>query len=87
MDKSKPNPVPTTEQQPNVGTTTLHWHAYGTEIIEVRLKAPDGPLVCRSGPRGKHTTGNWVAEGTSFYLQNALAKNRIVFSARWEWYE
>ena len=72
--KAKPNPVPTTEQQPNVGATTLQWHAYGTEIIEVRLGAPDGPLVCRSGPQGKHATGHWVADGTSFYLQNALAK-------------
>jgi hypothetical protein len=48
--KAKPNPVPTTEQEPNVGATTLEWRALGTEVIEVRLGAPDGPLALAKKP-------------------------------------
>jgi hypothetical protein len=64
-----PNPLPTYDYA-RLGTTTLTWTSNGTEVVEVRVGAPDGPLFSRSGPTGSATTGAWVADGMVFHLQN-----------------
>lgn len=66
---ANPNPMPTYDYS-RIGTTTLTWLSQGTEVVEVRVGAPDGPLFSRSGPAGSATTGEWVSEGMTFYLQN-----------------
>jgi 2-polyprenyl-3-methyl-5-hydroxy-6-metoxy-1,4-benzoquinol methylase len=54
-----------------VGATTVSWLTYATSKVEVRVGAPDGLLFARSGPgRFTQATGQWVREGTTFYLQN-----------------
>ena len=66
---AEPNPFrPDSE---GFGQTTLSWLAHGTSKVEVRVNAPDGPLLARLGP-GRHSqpTGQWVRDGTTFYLQN-----------------
>ena len=66
---AEPNPFrPDSE---GLGQTTLSWLAHGTSKVEVRVNAPDGPLLARLGP-GRHSqpTGQWVRDGTTFYLQN-----------------
>jgi 2-polyprenyl-3-methyl-5-hydroxy-6-metoxy-1,4-benzoquinol methylase len=75
----KPPPMGLITAEPNpfrpdskgLGQTTLSWLAYGTSKVEVRINAPDGPLLARQGP-GRHSqaTGQWVCDGTTFYLQN-----------------
>jgi SAM-dependent methyltransferase len=64
-----PNPFRPDSQ--GLGQTTLSWLAQGTSKIEVRVDAPDGLLFARLGP-GRHSqpTGQWVRDGTTFYLQN-----------------
>jgi SAM-dependent methyltransferase len=64
-----PNPFRPDSQ--GLGQTTLSWLAHGTSKIEVRVDAPDGLLFARLGP-GRHSqpTGQWVRDGTTFYLQN-----------------
>jgi hypothetical protein len=66
---AEPNPFrPDSE---GLGQTTLSWLAHGTSKVEVRINAPNGPLLARQGP-GRHSqaTGQWVRDGTTFYLQN-----------------
>jgi SAM-dependent methyltransferase len=79
---AEPNPFRPDSQ--GVGQTTLSWLAHGASKVEVRLNAPDGPLFARHGP-GRHSqpTGQWVRDGTTFYLQNVskglplIAENTI----------
>src|SRR4249920_531416 len=64
-----PNPFrPDSEE---LGQTTLTWLTHGTSKVEVRVNAPDGPLLARLGP-GRHSqpTGQWIRDGMTFYLQN-----------------
>jgi hypothetical protein len=66
---AEPNPFrPDSER---AGQTTLSWLAHGASKVEVRVDAPNGPLFARHGP-GRHSqpTGQWVRDGTTFYLQN-----------------
>jgi SAM-dependent methyltransferase len=65
------DPNPFRPDSKGLGQTTLTWLAHGTSKVEVRVNAPDGPLLARLGP-GRHSesTGQWVRDGTTFYLQN-----------------
>ena len=75
----KPPPTGLITAEPNpfrpdskgLGQTTVSWLAYGTSKVEVRINAPDGRVLARKGP-GRHSqpTGQWVRDGTTFYLQN-----------------
>jgi hypothetical protein len=66
---AEPNPFrPDSE---GLGQTTLSWLAHGTSRVEVHVDAPDGLLFARHGPgRYSQPTGQWVRDGTTFYLQN-----------------
>jgi 2-polyprenyl-3-methyl-5-hydroxy-6-metoxy-1,4-benzoquinol methylase len=66
---AEPNPFNADSQ--GVGQTTLSWMAYATSKVEVHVGAPDGLLFARTGPgRFTQATGEWVRDGTTFYLQN-----------------
>jgi GT2 family glycosyltransferase/glycosyltransferase involved in cell wall biosynthesis/aminoglycoside phosphotransferase (APT) family kinase protein len=77
-----PNPIDIADFS-GTAVTALAWAATGVDILEVRVGAPDGPLFARSGPIGSKTTGEWVRDGMTFYLQDAsggqpdLAANTI----------
>jgi len=66
---AEPNPFrPDSE---GLGQTTLSWLAHGTSRVEVHVDAPDGLLFARHGPgRYSQPTGQWVRDGTTFYLQS-----------------
>jgi SAM-dependent methyltransferase len=66
---AEPNPFRPDSQ--GLGQTTLSWLAHGTSKVEVHINAPDGRFFARRGP-GRHSqpTGQWVRDGTTFYLQN-----------------
>ena len=66
---ASPNPIPVTGNA-SVGMTTISWMAPSAEVVEVRVNSADGPLLVRSGSRGSAQTGLWVADGTTFYLQD-----------------
>jgi len=75
----EPAPIGLITAEPNpfradlrgIGETTISWIAHRTRKVEVRVHAPDGLLFARKGP-GRHSqpTGQWVRDGTTFYLQN-----------------
>jgi 2-polyprenyl-3-methyl-5-hydroxy-6-metoxy-1,4-benzoquinol methylase len=66
---AEPNPFRAGSQ--GLGNTTLSWMTYATSEVEVHVDAPDGPIFARSGSgRFCSKTGQWVRDGTKFYLQN-----------------
>ena len=66
---AEPNPFRPDSQ--GLGQTTLSWLAHGTSKVEVHVDGPDGLLFARHGPgRYSQPTGQWVRDGTTFYLQN-----------------
>jgi peptidoglycan/xylan/chitin deacetylase (PgdA/CDA1 family) len=64
-----PNPL-TVPDSLAVGATTLRWESTGTQIVEIRVGAPDGPLLSRATEDGSVTTGEWVSDGMTFFLQD-----------------
>ena len=54
---------------------TISWEVEGTRRVDVRINAPNGVLFCGGNARGSATTGNWVVDGTTFFLQDADARN------------
>ena len=66
---ASPNPIPVAGGAFQ-GSTTISWNAPGAEMVEIRIGSPDGKLFTRMGYRGSIQTGAWVADGTTFYLQD-----------------
>jgi len=64
-----PNPIPVTGGA-LVGTATLRWTAPNAQIIEIHVGSPSGALLTHEGNRGSVTTGAWVTDGATFYLQD-----------------
>jgi SAM-dependent methyltransferase len=69
-----PNPIRLRDDQ-SLGATTLTWTSEITREVEVRVGAPDGQLLSRTGPYGSVVTGDWVSDGMTFFLQNV--SNRL----------
>lgn len=68
---ANPNPIQVCNGS-GQGATTLTWNVTGAGVTAVQLRAgsPNGTLLASGGTTGSVTTGNWVATGTVFYLQN-----------------
>jgi hypothetical protein len=66
---ASPNPIPVTGGA-NFGVTLISWIALGAEAVQVRVNTPDGDLFASGSDRGSAQTGLWVADGTTFYLQD-----------------
>ena len=69
-----PNPAPA-GRNAGLAQTTLLFMARRARYVEIRVGAPDGTIVSRSGSTqayvsGVATTGEWVADGMTFYLQD-----------------
>lgn len=67
-----PNPVIVTDYS-GLGVTNLTWLCTQAEAVEVRVDAPDGPLLSRTGPTGDVVTGKWVRDGMRFFLVDVSA--------------
>jgi Trypsin-like peptidase domain len=65
---ASPNPIPVAAG--GLGTTTLLWYAPLANLVEIHVGSPTGPLFARAGSQGRATTGDWVTNGMTFYLQN-----------------
>jgi hypothetical protein len=65
---ASPNPIPITGGA--LGTTTIRWTAPNVQTIEVRVGNPSGALLTYGGNKGSVTTGAWVTDGVTFYLQD-----------------
>src|ERR1022692_4879485 len=65
---ASPNPIQVTGAAD--GTTTISWNAPNAANVEIHVGSPNGPLFASGGNRGSQQTGPWVADGTTFYLQD-----------------
>jgi len=64
-----PNPIRIpTAQWDGPASTSVAWQTSGADHIEIHVDRPDGPLFSRS-PQGNASTGEWVKDGTRFYLR------------------
>jgi hypothetical protein len=66
---ANPNPTAVTGSA-LYGKTTISWYAPDAAEVEVRVGSPNGTLFAAGGNRGSAETGIWVADGTTFYLQD-----------------
>jgi len=73
---ASPNPIPVTGNAA-VGLTTLSWNAPDSQIVEIHVSGPSGPLFARQGNKGSAPTGAWVTEGMTFYLQDVTGGNPL----------
>jgi len=65
------NPNPFTPNAQGLGQTTISWASAGTNKVEIHVNAPDGNRLADSGPGTfSISTGQWVRDGMTFYLQN-----------------
>jgi hypothetical protein len=68
---ANPNPITLFSGQTS-GTTQLRWQAVGVTAVQIRVGSPTGtPMTGFEGLTGLATTGNWVTNGLTFYLQDA----------------
>jgi len=73
---ANPNPIPVAPRAIG-GQTTLSWNAPDAQYIEIHLGSPNGQLFTYMGNRGSIQTGPWVADGTTFYLQDVTGGNPL----------
>ena len=68
---ASPNPIRVLAGQ-TTASTTLNWRATGVSRVQVRVGSPTGtPMTGFESPTGSATTGDWVTNGLTFYLQDA----------------
>jgi hypothetical protein len=77
--RANPNPVYTNNDGLEA-TTTLNWTSSQTKKVEIHINTSDGPLLCRGGPCGSVSTGNWVQNGMIFYLQDITNSLPLTYS-------
>lgn len=63
-----PNPISVTGF--GDGAALISWVAPNASKVEVHIGSATGPLFSISGNRGSEMTGTWIADGTTFYLQD-----------------
>jgi hypothetical protein len=71
-----PNPSVATNSN-GYAQVTVSWGAPGLSPIEVHIGTPDGVLLTSGGSSGTVTTGAWVSNGMTFYLQDASTGNPL----------
>jgi hypothetical protein len=64
-----PNPV-VLSSGTGLGATTIQWNAPNATSVEVHVSAPNGAIFAAGGSSGTAATGQWVSDGTTFYLQD-----------------
>jgi hypothetical protein len=66
-----PNPIQVCDGSA-ASHTTIYWNSANTTAVEVHVGSPSGALFASSGTGGDYhwVTGDWVVNGTLFYLQD-----------------
>ncbi|MDQ2920665.1 MAG: hypothetical protein M3R52_03470 [Acidobacteriota bacterium] len=69
-----PNPIKVCDGS-GLGITKLTYDTKGPTQVEVHVGSPNGALLAHTGPTGTATTGKWVPNGMTFYLQDVSGGN------------
>jgi hypothetical protein len=67
---ASPNPAPLVPGTP-YGKTTITWTAPSASATEIHIGSASGPLFAAGTNTGTATTGAWLTDGATFYLQDA----------------
>ena len=73
-------PTPIYASYGSSGTATLNWSAASIANAEIRVGAPNGPLLAYGGSQGSATATGWVTNGMTFYLQD-VSQGEILTAA------
>jgi len=78
---ANPNPIPISANASiPYGQTTLSWNAPTASKVEIHVGSPNGPLFTAGDNTGSATTGTWVTNGMTFFLQNASTGNTTSYT-------
>ena len=71
---ANPNPIvittPTGDSGAPTGAALISWSANGVEATEVHIGSPKGPLFARTASGDNSKAASWIANKTTFYLQD-----------------
>lgn len=67
---ASPNPALASARADGRASVMLTWSAAAAQKVEVHVGKPDGPLFSELGCWGAKPSGEWVEDGTTFYLQD-----------------
>jgi hypothetical protein len=73
-------PVSMVDEPWSRATVTVRWRADAT-AIDIRIESPYGVLFTGGGSEGSATTGNWVADGMRFFLQDVTTGETLAVAA------
>lgn len=73
------SPNPAAASGRGTASVVLSWTAAGTDIVEIHLGSPNGPLVSHTGSVGRIETPEWVADRMIFYLQSSFGGASLAF--------
>lgn len=79
-----PNPIPVGSSNVLTGSATVAWNAPNAQVIEIHVGSPTGPIFTRNINKGSMVTGNWVTDGTTFYLidvSSGAASGNVIATA------
>lgn len=69
--RATPNPIQVCGNSA-AGKTTLQWDVKGAGRVQLRVGSPDGAMMVDSTQtQGKAETGDWVIDGSKFFLLDA----------------
>lgn len=71
---ASPNPIPVSPGQ-FLGQTTISWNTSASSSVNIYVGSPTGTLFASGTGLGSQQTGNWVTDGTTFYLQDNSTGN------------
>ncbi len=63
-----PDPISVTGSA--LGSATISWTAPNAQVIEIHVGSPNGAIFTQNANRGSMSTGPWVTDGMTFYLQD-----------------
>ena len=67
--RATPNPIQQCDGS-GLAVANLNWSFGNTQVVELHLASPNGPIFTRSGPSGSASTGKWVPSGLTFFAQD-----------------
>jgi hypothetical protein len=66
---ANPNPIRVCDGS-GLGTTTIFYAFDPQFLMEVHVNSPTGDLFAKTAASGSSSTGKWVSDGMTFFLQN-----------------
>jgi len=76
-------PNPMIGDDSHLAASTIYWDASEMSAVtnvEIHMSSPDGPLFAAGTAVGNATTGDWVADGAVFYVQDVTGGKALTLA-------